>query len=157
MSEYGFSVARILPYMDRVCDFVLVREKRGHRKPVFWRILPNAVPFTCNRRWADQISFIKYLSGKNQDSEYLPNKNRFIVNRINIKEVLFKKKIIRKNLWILQNLSEQLFDRTAPGIFLWKTKKYSNRTHIIFHTGEKRLTVQIPTQTPGTFNKQIFP
>ena len=39
MREYGFSVTRILPYKDKIVDFVLIRENTGHSKPVFLHIL----------------------------------------------------------------------------------------------------------------------
>ena len=39
MREYGFSVTRILPYKDKLVDFVLIRENTGHLKPAFSHIL----------------------------------------------------------------------------------------------------------------------
>ena len=39
MREYGFSWIRILPYKNKICDFVLIRENTGHWKPVFSHIL----------------------------------------------------------------------------------------------------------------------
>ena len=35
MREYGFSLTRILPYKDKIVDFVLIRENKGQWKPVF--------------------------------------------------------------------------------------------------------------------------
>ena len=32
---YGFSLTRILPYKDKIYDFVIIRENTGHRKSVF--------------------------------------------------------------------------------------------------------------------------
>ena len=34
MSEYGFSVTRIFPYIDRIYDFVLIQEYMDQRKPI---------------------------------------------------------------------------------------------------------------------------
>ena len=39
MREYGFSLARILPYKDKIVDLVLIRENMGQWKPVFSHIL----------------------------------------------------------------------------------------------------------------------
>ena len=39
MREYGFSLTRILPYKDKIYDFVLIQENKGQWKPVFSRIL----------------------------------------------------------------------------------------------------------------------
>lgn len=39
MSEYEFSLARILPDKDRIEDFALIRECTGQRTPVFRHIL----------------------------------------------------------------------------------------------------------------------
>ena len=35
MREYGFSLTRILPYKDKIVDFVLIRENSGQWKPLF--------------------------------------------------------------------------------------------------------------------------
>ena len=45
MREYGFSLKCILPYDDRVYDYVLLRENTGQRKPVFSHILRSV--FAC--------------------------------------------------------------------------------------------------------------
>ena len=39
MREYGFSLTRILPYKDKIVDFVLMRENKGQWKPIFSHIL----------------------------------------------------------------------------------------------------------------------
>ena len=39
--EYRFSVTRIFPYKDIICDSVVIRENKDERKPVFWYILRN--------------------------------------------------------------------------------------------------------------------
>ena len=39
MREYGFSLTCILPYKDRIYNYVLIREKTGQWKPVFSHIL----------------------------------------------------------------------------------------------------------------------
>ena len=39
MPEYGFSLARIFPYKERIVDFVFMWESAGQKKPVFWHIL----------------------------------------------------------------------------------------------------------------------
>ena len=40
MQEYGFSQTRVFPYKNGIQEFVLIRENAGHRKLVFWHILP---------------------------------------------------------------------------------------------------------------------
>ena len=39
MSEYGFTLTRILPYKDRIYKSVLIRKKKGQCKPLFLHIL----------------------------------------------------------------------------------------------------------------------
>ena len=39
MQGYGFSMTRILPYKDKIYNFVLTRENTGQWKPVFSHIL----------------------------------------------------------------------------------------------------------------------
>ena len=39
MREYGFSLTYILPYKDKIYDFVLIRENKGQWKPVFSHVL----------------------------------------------------------------------------------------------------------------------
>ena len=39
MQEYGFSVTCILPYKDKIYDFVLKQKNAGHGKPAFSHIL----------------------------------------------------------------------------------------------------------------------
>ena len=41
MREYEFSLTHILPYKDRIVDFVLIRKNMGQWKPVFSHILCN--------------------------------------------------------------------------------------------------------------------
>ena len=37
--EYGFSLTRLFPYKDSICDSDVIREYTGHRKPEFCHIL----------------------------------------------------------------------------------------------------------------------
>ena len=39
MREYGLSLTRVLPYKDKILDFLLIRENTGQWKPVFLHIL----------------------------------------------------------------------------------------------------------------------
>ena len=48
MRQYGFYLIRIFPYKDRIVDLVLIWEKTGHRKPVFWHILRSAYLSFCS-------------------------------------------------------------------------------------------------------------
>ena len=43
MQEYGFSLTRILPYRDKIYDFVLMWENTGQWKPVFSHILCSVI------------------------------------------------------------------------------------------------------------------
>ena len=45
MPEYGFSLTGIIPYKDRIVDFVLIWKNTCQGKPVFWHILLNV--FFC--------------------------------------------------------------------------------------------------------------
>ena len=60
MPENGFSVTRILPYKDKIVDFVFIRENTCHWKLAFSHIL-------CNE------SLIK-VAGKERDVEWLAGK-----------------------------------------------------------------------------------
>ena len=48
MRENGFSLSRILPYKDRICDSVLIRENTGQLRPVFLHSLCSVImAVTC--------------------------------------------------------------------------------------------------------------
>ena len=58
MREYEFSLTHILPYKDKVVDFVLIRENTGQWKPVFSHILCSGtrthfreLPWYKNNNW----------------------------------------------------------------------------------------------------------
>ena len=68
MREYGFSVTRILPYKDKIYDFIYIRENTGHWKPVFSHIL-------CSVSWQFQAKFhmlgayVMYLDIRRDDDD----------------------------------------------------------------------------------------
>ena len=43
MQEYGFSLTRILPYKDRIVNFVLIQDNAGQWKAVFLHILYSVI------------------------------------------------------------------------------------------------------------------
>ena len=45
MREYGFSLTHILPYKDRIYDFVRIRENTGQWKPAFSYVLCSELPW----------------------------------------------------------------------------------------------------------------
>ena len=51
MREYGFSLTRILPYMDRIYNSVFIQKNKGQEQPVFSHILDSEKPKKTQRKW----------------------------------------------------------------------------------------------------------
>ena len=43
MPDYRFSLTLILPYKNKIEDFVIMGEHAGQRKPVLWHILRSVI------------------------------------------------------------------------------------------------------------------
>ena len=60
MPEYGFSLARIFPYKDRIVDFVFMWESAGQKKPrilayfTAWKVSVFRVIVVCIFPYSDQ-------------------------------------------------------------------------------------------------------
>ena len=61
MREYGFSLTRILPYKDRIYDFILRRENTGQWKPVISHILCSVFLVQTQRCIQNPVKHLRWI------------------------------------------------------------------------------------------------